>query len=117
MNEEDVELNEKLDIFALGVLFHQYWTGELPKIGADYRYAFEAVLDGSDVQLNNSIPLELRKTISRMLSAEPASRPSAREILELFSAKDVKPTPPITDPPPVSRVKMSPGFYVPGDLD
>ena len=117
MNEEDVDLNEKLDIFALGILFHQYWTGELPKIGADYRYAFEAVLDGSEVQLNNSIPLELRKTISRMLSTEPASRPSAREILELFSAKDVKPTPPITDPPPVSRVKISSGFYVPSDLD
>lgn len=117
MNEEEVKLNEKLDVFALGVLFHQYWTGELPKIGADYRYAFEAVLDGSEVQLNNAIPLEFRKTISRMLSADPASRPSAREVLQIFSAKDETPTPIKPDTPPTSRVKMSPGFYVPNDLD
>lgn len=117
MNEEEVKLNEKLDIFALGILFHQYWTGELPKIGADYRYAFEAVLDGSEIQLNNAIPLEFRKTISRMLSPDPASRPSAREVLKVFSAKDETPTPIKPDTPPTSRVKMSPGFYVPNDLD
>ena len=123
MNDEEVELNEKLDIFALGILLHQYWTGELPKIGADYRYAFEAVLDGSEIQLNNAIPLEFRKTISGMLSADPASRPGAREVLQVFRARDETPTPIKPDPPPNSRVKMSPGikmsagFYVPNDLD
>lgn len=122
MNEEDVDLNEKIDIFALGILFHQYWTGELPRMGSDYKYAFEAVLDGSEVQLSDSIPLELRTFISRMLSKDPAARPGADEILARFRAKDVRtdsvtPKADTASEKPVSRVKMSPGFYVPKDLD
>ena len=122
MNEEDVDLSEKIDIFALGILFHQYWTGELPRMGSDYKYAFEAVLDGSEVQLSDSIPLELRTFISRMLSKDPAARPGADEILARFRAKDVRtdsvtPKADTASEKPVSRVKMSPGFYVPKDLD
>lgn len=82
MSEEPVELTEKLDIFALGILLYQYWTGKLPSLGSDYRYVFEAVLDGSEVHLADSIPLNLRTLISRMLSKDPASRPDADEILQ-----------------------------------
>lgn len=142
MNEEDVKLSEKIDIFALGILFHQYWTGELPKLGADYRYVFEAVLDGSEVQLSNDIPLYLRTIISRMLSVDPLSRPSAHEILEMYKAEVLahNPSPPITssidssthdtpstdsssfdlspkDSPSDTPAKVSSGFYIPGDLD
>ena len=113
MNEEDVHLDEKIDIFALGILFHQYWTGTLPKVGSDYKYAFEAVLDGSEVQLSNSIPLELRTFISRMLAKDPAARPSAEEILTKFRKKDVR-----TDScNSASHGSPPPGFYVPTDLD
>ena len=123
MNEEDVELTEKIDIFALGILFHQYWTGELPTFGSDYRYAFEAVLDGSNIYVSDDIPLAFRSQICRMLSKDPASRPSANEILDSFKARDDTHTIPYSytirpDPvPPTSRLKKSPGFYTPNDLD
>ncbi|MBQ1376625.1 MAG: protein kinase [Lachnospiraceae bacterium] len=82
------ELTGKIDIFALGVLFHQYWTGELPEINSDYRYVFEAVLDGSEPKLAGSIPLGIREMISRMLSADPEKRPEAEDILEFFRKTD-----------------------------
>lgn len=118
MNGEDVDLTEKIDIFALGILFHEYWTGERPKIGNKYDNIYEAVLDGSEVKLSDRLPLEMRSMISRMLSANPASRPSAQEILEMFRMKDVKPaTGDFGTGKPKSRVKLTTGFYVPSELD
>ncbi|HAL88711.1 MAG TPA: serine/threonine protein kinase, partial [Clostridiales bacterium] len=46
MMEEPVSVTTKADIFALGILFHQYWCGELPGCPKEYDYLFEAVLDG-----------------------------------------------------------------------
>lgn len=113
MNEEDVALTEKIDIFALGLLFHQYWTGDIPKIGDDYKYAFEAVLDGSEIQLSNAIPTDIRIQISRMLANEPTARPSANEVLGVFGRKTENAYCKAKD----SRIKMSHSFHVPRDLD
>lgn len=104
-----VKLSEKIDIFALGILFHEYWTGERPQIGSDYRFVWEAVLDGSEIQLSNDIPLNLRTNISRMLSKDPAERPSAGEILQSFGAKE--------GPLPDFSEKVPSGFYRPDDMD
>ena len=30
MMEEEAKITTKIDIFALGILFHQYWSGHLP---------------------------------------------------------------------------------------
>lgn len=111
MNGEPVELTEKIDIFALGILFHRYWTGILPTLRFDYRYAFEAVLDGSEVQLSESIPAGLRGILGRMLDRDPARRPSAEEILTTLRS-GVSGGIPGTAPMPVGS-----GFYVPGDLN
>ena len=132
INEEDVSIDEKIDIFALGILFHQYWTGKLPKVSGNHRYAFEAVLDEDPIELSDDLPSDLKENISRMLFRNPADRPSARQLLDSYRAKDQllfdtfkEPDPipaiPIVPQPasdaPVSRVKKSPGFYVPKDLD
>ncbi|MBD2776405.1 protein kinase domain-containing protein [Iningainema tapete] len=34
------------DIFSLGLIFCQYWTGKLPVFSSTYPYAYEAVLNG-----------------------------------------------------------------------
>lgn len=108
MHGEAVELNEKIDIFALGILFHEYWVGERPQIGCDYSYVHEAVLDGSEVQLSDAIPPWLRINISRMLSKDPDARPDAEEILQSFRAKD----PPATS----SCMELPRGFSRPTEL-
>ena len=126
MNEEDVELNEKIDVFALGILLHQYWTGETPRIPGEYRYAFEAVLDDQMLELSGGIPAEVRYQIKRMLLLDPAERPSAEEVLDALRPKieaPVQPVVPRRDPEvteqgrSVSGPKRSPGFYVPEELD
>lgn len=107
--KDKLAVTEKIDIFALGIALHQYWTGELPKIGEDYRYVFEAVLDGSTIQLSNDIPLTLKALIRRMLSREPSARPSAEEVLNSFKAHD-----PVQASP---TNQITRGFFVPTDLD
>lgn len=88
MNGEDNKLTEKLDIFALGILIHQYWTGELPEFDKEkYVYIHEAVLDGSPVILSSKLSSELRDPIRKMLLPDPEKRPSAAEIHKIFLTK------------------------------
>lgn len=72
-------MTAKSDIFALGLLLHQYWCGEMPKFSEEYHYAAEAVLQNSPLQLNKSIPEDLRKLIASMLCKFYTQRPTARE--------------------------------------
>lgn len=121
MNEEEAELSGKMDIFALGILFHQYWTGSLPQIGEDYKYVFEAVLDGSEIILDDSIPPFWKTTILRMLSADPQLRPDAADVLAELRTMEPAPVPTSPERPKTpenaSRLIKSSNFYVPTDLD
>lgn len=82
MMEQVSTLSTKVDIFALGLLFHQYWCGRLPSIPGGYDYTFEAVLDGVDVMPDARLPEPLRGQIRLMLSRDPRARPSAAQVLE-----------------------------------
>lgn len=112
MDGEPVKLTTKLDIFALGILFHQYLTGELPGIPEDNQYIFEAVLDGATLTFSPDLSLELSGMIRRMLSRNPDCRPSASELFAMLAPA----VPPEPEPvkPPVSHPK---GFYMPSDFD
>lgn len=81
MMDESVLLTTKVDIFALGILFHQYWTGKLPYIAVEYDSVFEAVLEDSAVELDTSIPETLKTIISYMIEKEPSIRPTAKDVL------------------------------------
>ncbi|WP_221354921.1 methylation-associated defense system protein kinase MAD6 [Streptomyces beigongshangae] len=61
------------DIFAAGVLFHELHTGELPTVTGGNRLVDS--LDGSDVTP------EVRELVRRLLAADPALRPTAREAI------------------------------------
>ncbi len=79
---EDVQLTAKVDVFALGLLFHQYYTGNLPRFSSDYSYAHEAVLDGRPLFLDTDIPNHIQNLIRSMLERDPRNRPSTPEIFE-----------------------------------
>lgn len=83
--EEGGELTTKIDIFALGILFHQYLTGELPGFDREnYDYVFEAVLDGCEVTVDSSIPGYIQRLISSMLNENPEKRPDSREVFSIL---------------------------------
>ena len=118
LDDEKITLDTKLDIFALGILLHQYWTGEMPQIGPDYRCVYEAALDGGVIKISTAIPAGLASVIGRMLSVNPALRPNAADIVKILKHD--------SDAAAASKsgavnngteVKKTETFYVPGDLD
>lgn len=80
---ESIELGKKItcksDIFALGLIFHEYWTGSFP-VYEGHMYAGIHVLEGGVLGVSKMIPPNLRKLISDMLDANPSSRPSINEV-------------------------------------
>ena len=78
-------MTRKLDIFSLGILFHQYFCGETPEFDRDnYDYLFEAVLDDAEIILNGRIPPDFQMILRKMLSKNPEERPEANEILQMM---------------------------------
>ena len=79
--EEEAKITCKIDVFALGILIHQYLTGEVPYFDrSKYNYAFEAALDGAIITANLAIPEKLRDLILSMLSKDPDERPSCAKV-------------------------------------
>ena len=79
---ETVHLTTKVDVFSLGLLFHLYWTGEMPNFDEDeHGFAFGALLDGSSLDVSLSIPYRLAALIRRMLFLKPEDRPTMAEVL------------------------------------
>lgn len=76
----------KSDIFALGLIFHQYCTGGRFPALYDHAYAYQAVCDHRLLKADESIkPLYLQDLINRMLSLDPCERPESEEILAQLS--------------------------------
>lgn len=72
-------LNEKIDIFSLGLVMHELWCGSLPSFSGEFNYAFEAIVNNETVFIDRSIPADVSRLISRMLLLDPRQRPSAEE--------------------------------------
>lgn len=89
MRDEAGELTEKLDIFALGILFHQYWCMKAPTYNSKYNYLFEAVVNNESISLDESLPEDLRQLITRMILLDPADRPSAEECYIALGGKSL----------------------------
>lgn len=124
MDNPEVPIDCKIDVFALGLLMHQYWTGEVPSFSSKYHYAFEAVLNNADLVFAPSFPLSLRVIAAKALAKNPADRPSAAEMLQSLGvstrgAQDT--TSRYSDSTKVHEhstgTNHRKGFYVPSDLD
>ena len=86
--EIDIPVTCKADIFALGILFHQYWTGEFPFFDErKYGYPCNAVLNGEVLLTQSSVPDDIRELLTQMMEAEQDDRPTAREALSALGWK------------------------------
>lgn len=102
-------INAKIDVFALGLLFHQYFTGHLPCFDQnEYDYAYEAVLDGNVLKSDKEIPENYAKIIDLMLLADPEERPSSNDVFKMFDM--------IGDKKSETEHSLPNGFFYAGDL-
>ena len=137
---EEISLTCKMDVFALGVLFHQYFTGQLPGFDRTMsNYAGEAVAKGETLVVSDALPEDLKEMFVAMLSADPAVRPDALEVYDQLAkaflptveeeiipepAPEPAPEPEITAPPAptvptgvvAESTKSANPFFRPGNL-
>ena len=122
---EEVELSCKIDVFALGLLFHQYLTGELPEFDTnEYDYAFEAVLDDQKLQVSPELPEKMQSMLNGMLEGDPKKRLSMDRVYRMFDGEEKKKNPTETENAVSGRFnekvdglkKDDPWFFNPGDL-
>jgi len=85
---EDVMLSAKIDVFSLGIIFHQYLCGKMPVFSKEYDYLYEAVLDDEEITLDSSIPNYLRDIIKMMLIKQPSQRVSLAEVFSYLSKQE-----------------------------
>lgn len=87
MMGQEVQINEKSDIFSLGLVMHEYFTGRLPYFDKEkYDYLYEVALEkGFVMPDSDDMPPILAECIKRMLDANPEKRPSAQELMDFFT--------------------------------
>lgn len=103
---EEIPLTCKMDIFSLGILFHQYLSGQLPKFSEDFYYPGEAVANGEVLELSERVPEQFKSLLQSMLDADPAQRPDAYTVFQNFTHRE-----------PDKQEPVSKGvFFAPGDL-
>ncbi len=87
---ERPKLTCKMDIFALGILFHQYMCGKLPEYNEELGCcAGEAVANGDHVKVSEEIPDMIRQLLIRMLDSNPDRRPTAMEVYCALTSRKV----------------------------
>lgn len=97
-------ITTKNDVFALAIVFHQYWCGEgFIYPGSDSRenntYLYNAVHTGEKVEVSPKIPGWLRELLFRMIQREPADRPAMSEVLDYLNQVDLSKEPAAPDVP------------------
>lgn len=79
MAGQDVEITTKADIFSLGLVFHEYFTGDMPKYDkSEYDYPYEVALDKGRLEPTMELlPEKIGELIAKMLDSDPEKRPDA----------------------------------------
>jgi serine/threonine-protein kinase len=76
------------DIWSVGVMAYEAFTGRRPFVGDSAAAVVHAVLAGQHVPLDElrpDLPLSVRQAVSRALLADPTSRPTPEEFAEALS--------------------------------
>ncbi|MBQ8972405.1 MAG: protein kinase [Clostridia bacterium] len=107
MQTEEGTLTRAIDVFALGIVFHQILTGKAPAFDSSkFDYPFEAVLGGERLEVSAEIPNEWRQLIERMLQGDPQKRVTLSEAEVLLRGENAK----------AAEYRQEPFFMPAGDL-
>jgi serine/threonine protein kinase len=85
------KLTTKSDVFALGIVFHQYLVGEAPPFPDEYQYLCEAVRAGHIVtseSLRETGSTSLAELLSSMMRLKASDRPTSFDVQNAL--KDIR---------------------------
>lgn len=84
-------LSCKNDVFAMGLIFHEWWTGDFPyyegRDGSVHLYQVAHNSWPNKIKIDSSVPLWLNALILDMLYPEPEKRPSMDTVFEAIKTK------------------------------
>ena len=112
--DEELEGNTltcKSDIFTLGIIFCEYFSGEKPILSGGHTSTWACINDGKTFSFKKELHPQIDGLIRRMLSFEPTDRPSIADVFETL--KDIKPgetTLRTSDTTEKKRLRFGPGF-------
>jgi eukaryotic-like serine/threonine-protein kinase len=92
MNDDRISprmLTKAADIFALGLIFHQYLAGALPAFDRRFSAIGQAVTAGARVTFDRELTPALATLLDRMLAPKPVDRPTISEVFEKLRNEDV----------------------------
>ena len=91
--DEDEEISGntltlKSDIFTLGIILCEYFTGKKPILADSYGSTWSCVEDGKPISFANKMPDSLELLIKTMLDKTPTARPSINHVFEVLKDKE-----------------------------
>lgn len=86
---EPVQLTCKIDVFSLGLIFHQILSGKLPWFDPnEYDYAFDAVLDRQQLEIASKLDQEIKDMLKKMLVLDADERITMQEVFQILKKND-----------------------------
>jgi serine/threonine protein kinase len=86
------DLSLSSDIFALGVIYCLYLTGELPVFKDKFQYPCISAINGEHVRIHpEGVPYPLAEVVNDMLQTEAVSRPNVGQVLQRLKDLDKLP--------------------------
>ncbi|MBR2237540.1 MAG: protein kinase [Prevotella sp.] len=85
--EEEIAGNTltlKSDVFTLGIILCEYFTGKKPVLPSDCGSTWICVKNGNCFSYAKNIPVGIRDLINRMLKKNPSERPTINEVFEIL---------------------------------
>lgn len=89
-DEDRRKLTVQSDIFALGVIFSEYLTGDKPLFSEKYSYTWEAVTADVNLKFVGSVKTKkLKKLVTSMLQIDREKRPSIADVYSTLQDPEV----------------------------